>query len=80
MPTANRRHFLVDPSHAPLLASIALFCARERLIILLKRVRTLLILVPLVLNMWFLSAEIGFIDKARIVRESTRSRYMVSFY
>jgi len=80
VPTANRRHFLVDPSHAPLLASIALFCARERLIMLLKRVRTVFILVPLVLNIWFLSAEIRFIDKARIVRESTRSRYIVSFY
>jgi len=80
MPTANRRHFLVDPSHAPLLASISLFCARERLIILLKRVGTIYIIVPLVLNIWFLSAEIRFIDKARIVRESTRSRYMVSFY
>ncbi len=80
MPTANRRHFLVDPSHAPLLASISLFCARERLIILLKRVGTIYIIVPLVLNIWFLSAEIRFIDKARIVRESTRSRYMISFY
>ena len=80
MPTANRRHFLVDPSHAPLLASISLFCARERLIMLLKRVGTIYIIVPLVLNIWFLSAEIRFIDKARIVRESTRSRYMVSFY
>ena len=80
MPTANRRHFLVDPSHAPLLASISLFCARERLIILLKRVGTIYIIVPLVLNIWFLSAEIRFIDKARIVKESTRSRYMVSFY
>lgn len=80
MPTANRRHFLVDPSHAPLLASISLFCARERLIILLKGVGTIYIIVPLVLNIWFLSAEIRFIDKARIVGESTRSRYMVSFY
>ena len=80
MPTANRRHFLVDPSHAPLLASISLFCARERLIILLKGVGTIYIIVPLVLNIWFLSAEIRFMDKTRIVGESTRSRYMVSFY
>merc|ERR1712096_440473 len=38
MPTGNRGHFLVDPSHAPLLVSISLFCARERLIMLLKGV------------------------------------------
>jgi len=48
MPTGNRGHFLVDPSHAPLLASISLFCARERLIMLLKGVGTVYMLLPLV--------------------------------
>ena len=80
MPTRNRGHFLVDPSHAPLLASISLFCARERLIILLKRVGTIYILVPLVLCITFLSSEINFIYKVRIVGKSTRDRYIVSFY
>ena len=80
MPTRNRGHFLVDPSHAPLLASISLFCARERLIMLLKRVGTVYMLVPLVLCITFLSSEINFIYKVRIVGQSTSDRYMVSFY
>lgn len=80
MPTGNRGHFLVDPSHAPLLASISLFCARERLIMLLKGVGTIFMLLPLVLCITFLSYEINNIYKARMVGRSTRERYMVSFY
>merc|ERR1712096_320925 len=80
MPTGNRGHFLVDPSHAPLLASISLFCARERLIMLLKGVGTVYMLLPLMLCMTFLSYEINNIYEARIVGKSTRERYMISFY
>merc|ERR1712119_49508 len=53
MPTGNRGHFLVDLSHAPLLASISLFYARERLIMLLKGVGTVYMLLPLMLCMTF---------------------------
>merc|ERR1712096_469979 len=81
MPTGNRSFFfLVDPSHAPLLASISLFYARERLIMLLKGVGTVYMLLPLMLCMTFLSYEINNMYEARIVGKSTRERYMVSFY
>jgi len=80
MPTGNRGHFLVNPSHAPLLASISLFCARERLIMLLKGVGTIYILTPLVFCITFLSYEINTIYETRLVGKSTRERYIVSFY
>merc|ERR1712183_923915 len=57
MPTGNRGHFLVDPSHAPLLASISLF-------VLLKGVGTVYMLLPLMLCMTFLSYEINNIYEA----------------
>merc|ERR1712096_45835 len=81
MSTGNRGHFfLVDLLHAPLLASISLFCARERLIMLLKGVGTVYMLLPLMLCMTFLSYEINNIHEARIVGKSTRERYMIPFY
>jgi len=76
----NRRHFIVNPSHAPLLISVSLFCVRARLIILLKRVGSLIILIPLLLTWNFLNLEIIDIDKSRNVRDYTRSRYVISFY
>jgi len=76
----NRRHFIVNPSHAPFLFAVALFCARERLIIILKRVRTLYIMLPLLITGVFICSEIIFLDNRGIVRDYTRSRYIVSFY
>jgi len=76
----NRRHFIVSPSHAPLLISVSLFCLRSGLIILLKRVGSLIIFVPALLTWNFLNLEIIDIDKARHVGDYTRSRYIVSFY
>jgi len=76
----NRRHFIVAPSHAPLLFAISLFCLRERLIIIIKRVRTLIIITPVLLTRLFLIYEIIVIDSARLVRNNTRVRYIVSFY
>ena len=80
MSTGNRGHFLVYPSHVSLLASISLFCVREKLIMLLKRVGIVYMLLPLVLCITFSSYEINHIYKSRIVGQSTRDRYIVSFY
>jgi cytochrome c oxidase subunit 3 len=76
----NRRHFIVNPSHAPFLFAVALFCVRERLIIILKRVGTIYIIIPLLITRVFICSEITFLDYRGIVRDHTRSRYIVSFY
>lgn len=76
----NRRHFIVPISHAPFLFSISLFCLRIRLIIIIKRIRTLIIIVPVLLTRLFLNHEIIIIDNARLVNNNTRLRYIVSFY
>ena len=76
----NRRHFLVNPSHAPLLLSISLFCVRESLVILLKRCRTILIILPFLFSCIYLIEDIERIDKIRLVRNITRQRYIISFY
>ena len=76
----NRGHFIVLPSHAPLLMSLSLFSVASRLIMILKRVGSLVMLIPVLLTWNFLNLEIIDIDKIRHVREYTRSRYIVSFY
>jgi len=76
----NLRHFLVLPSHAPLLMSLSLLAVRERLICILKGVRTFKILLPLVVTATYLCSEMVKIDKARLVGSRTRLRYIVSFY
>lgn len=59
----NRRHFILNPSHAPFLFAVAIFCARERLIIILKRVGTLYIILPLFITGIFMCSEIVIFDK-----------------
>lgn len=60
--------------------SFSAFCARERFIILLGGTGTVMILLPLVFRLAFLTSEINNFDKAGYVRDNTRSRYIVSFY
>lgn len=76
----NLRHFIVLPSHAPLLISVALLTTRERLICILKRCRTIKLLVPIVVTAIYLTNEMVVIDKRRLVGDGTRTRYMISFY
>lgn len=76
----NRRHYILGPSHAALLISFSAFCAREGFIILLRRTGTVLILLPVMFGMAFLTSEMNNFDKAGYVRDNTRSRYIVSFY
>ena len=76
----NRGHYILGPSHAALLISFSAFCARERFMILLGGTGTVIILLPLVFRLAFLTSEMNNFDKAGYVRDNTRSRYMVSFY
>jgi len=48
--------------------------------ILLGGTGTVIILLPLVFRLAFLTSEMNNFDKAGYVRDNTRSRYMVSFY
>lgn len=76
----NRRHYILRPSHAALLMSFSAFCARERFIMLLRGTGTVVMLLPLVFRLAFLTSEINNFDKAGYVGDNTRSRYIVSFY
>lgn len=53
---------------------------RERLVILLIGCSTILILVPLLCSVTYLTKDIMSIDQIGLVRNITRKRYMVSFY
>jgi len=76
----NLRHFIVLPSHAPLLISVALLAAREALISIIKGYGTTKLLLPLIVTAVYLCYEIISIDKSGLVGNRTRLRYMVSFY
>jgi len=60
--------------------SFSAFCARERFIMLLRGTGTVVMLLPLVFRLAFLTSEINNFDKAGYVGDNTRSRYIVSFY
>lgn len=60
--------------------SFSAFCAGEGFIILLRRTGTVLILLPVMFRMAFLTSEMNNFDKAGYVGDNTRSRYIVSFY
>nr|BCM73321.1 cytochrome c oxidase subunit III [Salpa younti] len=76
----NRGHFIVNPSHAPFLFAVALFCVGEGLIMMLKGVGTIYMMLPLLITGVFMCSEMIFLDYGGMVGDHTRSRYMVSFY
>lgn len=76
----NLRHFIVLPSHAPLLISLALLATREGLICILKGCGTTKLLLPIIVTAVYLSYEMVSIDKSGLVGSRTRLRYIVSFY
>jgi len=78
--TFNRRHFVVSPSHAPLLLAVSLFCVGEMLVILLLGCSTLFMILPLLFSSAYLVRDMEQIDKRRLVRDMTRQRYITSFY
>lgn len=76
----NRGHFITSPSHAPLLFAVAIFCVRERLVIILKGVGSVYIILPLFFTLLFICSELIHIDYAGLVGDRTRLRYITSFY
>jgi len=60
--------------------SVSTFCFARGVIIIIKRVRSLVIILPLVLNIFFLSSDQYDLNLSRLIGKDTYSRYMISFY
>nr|BCM73309.1 cytochrome c oxidase subunit III [Pegea confoederata] len=76
----NRGHFILSESHYPLLMSVSTFCFAEGVIMLIKGVGSLIMVAPLLVNMYYLSSDQYHLNLKGLMGKDTYSRYMVSFY
>jgi len=77
----NRGHFLLVPSHAPFLISVSLFNLTLRVVIIIKRVRTWLIVVTVPIPFWYCTwIMVRHGSYIGIVSIPTQVRYLTSFY